>query len=79
MSSFYYLSGVFVAIVACAVAMAWATGTLNPIIIYFRTYFTEGQSAAEEKALDAMGESKVSYGIKGEELRQRTAMGLSSY
>ena len=33
--------------------------------VYFYTLQTEGKSAAQEKALATMGESKISYVIKG--------------
>ena len=68
MTSATYILAVVITAVAASVATAWMTGMLVPLIIYIRTYYTEGQKAAEEKALDAMGESKVSYGIKGRRL-----------
>lgn len=71
MTSATYILTVVITAVAASVATAWMTGMLVPLIIYIRTYSTEGQKAAEEKALDAMGESKVSYGVK-DSMKQTT-------
>ena len=56
---------IVVAILAVMIAAAWYTDTLKPVVVYYYTYATEGRSQAEEKALDMMGESKLSYGLKG--------------
>ncbi len=65
LSTLLYLLSILVALVIGGIAAAWMFGLLEASIVYIRTYFTEGRKAAEEKALDSMGESKVSYGIKG--------------
>ena len=66
MATLAYIVSIIVAVLAGLVATAWITGTLKPLVVYVLTYYTEGRSTAEEKALDTMGESKISYGIKGE-------------
>ncbi|KAI9793084.1 MAG: hypothetical protein M1816_000982 [Peltula sp. TS41687] len=62
---------ILIALFAGAVAFAWYTDTLKPIVVYYYTYVTEGQKSAEEKALDMMGESKLSYGLKDQLKRNK--------
>lgn len=57
---------ILVALFVGTIGFAWYTDTLKPIVVYYTTYVTEGRQKAEEKALDMMGESKLSYGLKGE-------------
>lgn len=57
---------ILIALFAGAVAFAWYTDTLKPTVVYYYTYLTEGRKKAEETALDMFGESKLSYGLKGE-------------
>ncbi len=71
MSVLYYAAAALLAVISAALATAFVKGILWPAVIYIITYFREGREAAEEKALDKMGESKVSYGIKGAVLLSR--------
>ena len=61
----YTLISIAATVVAIIAAAFFFSNVVWPLAIYVYTYIREGRSAAEEKALDAMGENKLSYGLKG--------------
>ncbi|KAI9812412.1 MAG: hypothetical protein M1827_004643 [Pycnora praestabilis] len=64
MASSSVIGAVLAAIVAVCAGAAWFNGDLYPIVVYLYTYVTEGKGKAEDKALEAMGESRGSYFLK---------------
>lgn len=67
----YALLSVAATVVAMIAAAFIFSSVIWPMAIYVYTYLTRGRAEAEEKALDAMGENKLSYGLKDQLKRTR--------
>ncbi len=65
MAGYTLIVSSIIALLVIAFTAAWFNGDLYAICIYIYTYITEGQAKAEDKALEAMGESRGSYFMKG--------------
>ncbi|KAI9724689.1 MAG: hypothetical protein M1828_003558 [Chrysothrix sp. TS-e1954] len=67
-----YTFGTFVATVVAIVVAAFVFRQIViPACIYIIEYYRNGQKAAEDKALDSMGENRLSYGLKDQMKRNR--------
>ena len=55
-----------IVLIAVAVASFVFRDVIYATGLYFVQYYRHGQAEAENDALDAMGENRVSYGLKGE-------------
>ncbi|KAI9698432.1 MAG: hypothetical protein M1836_004013 [Candelina mexicana] len=64
MAGYTLIGSIAIALLVIAFTAAWFNGDIYPIVVYIYTYLTEGQAKAEDKALEAMGESRGSYFLK---------------
>ena len=65
----YYIIPVVIAFIAIALAFAYQTGALDPIIEKIGVYFFKAEAKAEEKKMEAQGMKEGEDFLKSEWIR----------